>query len=83
MDAPDFAAILQAWEVFTASDGHLMLRARQGDDLLAARIPEACPDCHGAGEYVLDGTTFACFHMDTPTIGTALTEWWATRGGQT
>lgn len=54
------------------------------DAILAARVPELCPDCEGSGEVESSATNAGhafigdvCTHPNAPTIGQMLREWQA------
>lgn len=86
MSAPDFAAAMATWELFTADDGEHGVRIRKAAGLLAAKVPELCPTCDGSGHaFHLHGDRECrrtqCFGADgivrcpdCPTIGALLAE---------
>jgi hypothetical protein len=76
--APDFAAILATWELFTAADGEHGIRIREAADLLAAKVPELCTTCGGEALVIADrwheGAIGEMACPDCPTIGQLLAE---------
>lgn len=67
----DFAAILANVQC-TGEDERWNVGTSQSEALLAAKVPELCPDCI-AGTRPIDLTT--CTHPNAPTIGRMLAEW--------
>ena len=78
MSAPNFAATLATWELFTAADGEHGIRIREAADLLAAKVPELCTTCGGEALVIADrwheGAIGEMACPDCPTIGQLLAE---------
>lgn len=74
MTTPDFAAIL----ALAIAEYEWRNSSWQAAAALAAKVPEACPDCHGDG-HIHDGigpSWMPCSHPHAPTIGTLLVWGW-------